>query len=152
MKKWTWAAITAACAIAATSSCVLFVQVEETTLRVYNNMRNVTVVVGRGVYPVEKIDLYGVTIGDVYFDRIRAGTVTAEVETDYRGNVDISIDKAVAYVTVDPLGIIPPDEYTFEGIEDFSTYISAETMNTVEFDKASAGTIFSYLPKRPAQR
>ena len=147
MKKILRLGIAAGLVCALMPGCILVMH-EETTLSVYNSMHDMTIVAGNSVYPVEAIDLYGVTIGDVYFDYIEAGTISAEVETGYEGDVNISIETAVAYVSVAPAGQI---EYTFNGIEGLSTYITADQENTVEFGTSTAGAIFSSQAKKPAR-
>lgn len=144
MKKSYWM-IPAAAAALLTAGCHFWIEVPvETTVRAQNDMTDLVVSVGGLSTDGVDIDLNGVTIGDVYFSKVRAGRVTGNEVTDRSGVVNVFIASADAITY--PFGI--ETVFSFEDIDPMETDIEEGEDNTVIFDEETAGVVFSALAKK----
>jgi hypothetical protein len=143
MKLYRIAALTAMLAVAAfTSGCLFVVEVEDTTVRAQNVMTDLTIRVDGIDFAVEYIDLYDVTIGDVFFSEVQAGDrATSYRVSGYSGSVDVYIGSASAKVYSEEYGFqtIPFSDMDVSGVN-----LSTGAANTVLFDEYTAGEIFAY--------
>ena len=148
MKNSYWM-IPAAAAALMTVSCHFWIEVPvETTVRAQNEMTDLEVSVYGETTSGVDIDLNGVTIGDVYFSKIPAGSVTGEEDTDRSGIVNVFIASADAITYTFGIETV----YPFEDIDPMETDIEEGEDNTVIFDEETAGVVFSALAKRRDQK
>lgn len=142
--------IAVAAALTLTSiGCDIFIEVEpDTTLRAENNMVDLEVTVNGATSEVDGIDLFDVTVGDIQFSEVLAGTITSSAVTERSGSVNVFIGSADASVASYPLGIRRVDVYTFEDIDPMETNIVDGELNTVTFDETTAGVVVSALAKK----
>jgi hypothetical protein len=118
----------------------------ETKIKARNDLTDLTVDVNGSVTDVDAIDLEEVTIGDVLFSSVPAGTTTSEKSTQQSGAVTISIERANVVVMLLGQSVTMP----MDDIDAMVTNIDKGTVNTVEFNETTAGVIFSALAKRKA--
>ena len=148
MKNSYWMILAAAAALM-TVSCHFWIEVPvETTVRAQNEMTDLEVSVYGETTSGVDIDLNGVTIGDVYFSKIPAGSVTGEEDTDRSGIVNVFIASADAITYTFGIETV----YPFEDIDPMETDIEEGEDNTVIFDEETAGVVFSALAKRRDQK
>ena len=132
--------------------CDIFIEVEpDTTLRAENEMVDLEVTVNGTTSEVDGIDLFDVTVGDIQFSEVLAGTITSSAVTERSGSVNVFIGSADASVASYPLGIRRVDVYTFEDIDPMGATIIDGELNTVTFDETTAGDIISALAKKMAK-
>ena len=148
MKNSYWM-ILAAIVVIMTVGCHFWIEVPvETTVRAQNEMTDLEVSVYGETTSGVDIDLNGVTIGDVYFSKIPAGSVTGEEDTDRSGIVNVFIASADAITYTFGIETV----YPFEDIDPMETDIEEGEDNTVIFDEETAGVVFSALAKRRDQK
>jgi hypothetical protein len=149
--KRLFVAVAAIIAVMGLGCEVTFYAPTPTTVRVRNDMTDLSVTVRNTTTNVESVDLINVTIGDLFFSRINAGSVTEREETARSGDVNIFIASAKAVVVTYPFGIRTVETYTFNDIEPMVTTIESGEDNTVTFDEYTAGVVFSALAKKIAE-
>ena len=138
-------------AMASFTACTFVFDVKTTTVVAQNDLTDLQVTVGGSPNNVTGVNLKQVTIGDVYFTAINAGTATAPETTDVSGTVDIDIGAATATVKTVVLGQASYTDVTISDIDKMQTDITSGEENTVIFDESTAGVVFSALAKKMAK-
>jgi hypothetical protein len=112
-----------------------FIIVPKTTrVRVKNEVCNVAV--SGSSDTIIGIDFYGVMVGGVFFDSVKANTVTPYEEIIISGIIDVlvEIDSAVVHVQTHVLSQVTIVDLSFRNVADFITEIREHEDNTVIID------------------
>jgi hypothetical protein len=142
MLKWLFA-VSASCIVFFVGGCTLNVApTANTFVKAVNDLNAVNVNISGTSTLLDKIDLYGVTVGDVTFPYVAGGTTTSAKVTNRSGTVNISIDSAVGYVGSHRM-------YLFTGIPSSGVILNARVTNTVFFNTSSflAGATITFETK-----
>ncbi len=104
--------------------------IPQTTVKAENDLTNVTVNFTGSSATFDKIDLYGITIGDVYFSYVEGGYVSSAQVTNSSGTVNVTVDSALGYVS-------STATYVFTQIPVSSVTLSSGVSNTAYFQGSS---------------
>ncbi len=144
MQKKLWG-IFAVCIAFFIGGCTLSVTPEsDTFVKAENDLTYVTLNLGGTSTTFDRIDLYGVTIGDAYFSSVEGGYATTEKATSLYGPVTVSVDSAVGYQGSDPT-------YLFTDIPNSSVSVGEGLTTTAYFQGASFLAGATVTPKTMVQ-
>jgi hypothetical protein len=101
-----------------------------TTVKTMNNLTSITVNINGTSVPLDEIDLYNVTVGDVVFPYVAGGNTTSAQVTHSSGLVYVDVDSAVGYINGHGV-------YLFTGISSITKTLTSGVENTVTFDGSS---------------
>jgi hypothetical protein len=116
--------------VALIASCTVTVAPVTTTVTAENDLTGLSVNINGTPTTLDRIDLYGVTIGDVYFPFVAGGQATSTQITHASGSVTIYVDSAIGYSGGHGI-------YLFTNISDLSTTIRLGNDNIVSFSGSS---------------
>jgi hypothetical protein len=100
------------------------------------------ITIGTKLYPDALIDLYDITVGDVSFSSVMAGTLSSAKTTGRSGTVTVLVGEADMISGTTTLIV--------KNIDAMSATITQGATNTIVFDENSSSTIFAALGKKLA--
>jgi hypothetical protein len=140
--------LAALCIVILVGGCTLTVTPPpQTTVKVENDLTNLSIDVGGTTTNVDAIDLQGITMGDLYYDYVQGGQTSATKVTNRSGTETIYIDSAYVWTKVLGQSISVGFKVTVQ----MSAAITPEVANTVVFDQTTASSIIQSLAKRKAR-
>jgi hypothetical protein len=130
MRRSVWTTM-AVCLALAGCTGTSDVEVDDTEVRVQNQLENIVI---DGVPEVDSVYLYGLQIGDASWSRVTAGVTTDyQVITEYGSSVPLSVDSIGIYIEICQ-GVCGVVRYVVRDVPDASVSIHRYEQNTVEID------------------